>query len=166
MDKTIVEQIAREHRAVAAGRDDREHPDSHDARVDEARALDLLWQEIGRQCADFCASYNDAFGAQRIRSEVHADTVVVRSLPDQQDTLVFRRHVASDAHRGTIEAHRYHYPAHPVDLPVGLTPAGGDALALTYRDQQITPEDLVLQLLVTFTEELARAQRRDGSRRP
>jgi hypothetical protein len=161
MDKTKVEQIAREHRDIAARRDDREYPDTATARLEEAQALEQLWHEIEQQCADFCAAYNHAFGALRIRSELHGDTVVVRSLPDQQDTLVFSRILSPGTHRAGIEAHRYHYPAHPVDLPVGLRPTVGRALTLTYRDQHVTPEDLVLELLSTFTDELARAQRRE-----
>src|SRR5688572_28485677 len=116
MDKTKVKQIAREHREIAAGREDREHPDAATARLEEAQALEQLWHEIERQCADFCTAYNEAFEAPRISSELHGDTVVVRSLTDQQDTFVFRRTLASDTHPGTIEAHRYHYPAPPVDL--------------------------------------------------
>jgi hypothetical protein len=161
VDKTKVKHIAREHRDIAAGRDDREHPDAATARLEEAQALEQLWHEIERQCADFCTAYNEAFEALRISSELHGDTVVVRSLPDQQDTLVFRRFLASDTQRGKIEAHRYHYPAQPVDLPVGLKPTVGHALTLAYRDQPVTPEELVLELLSTFTAELARAQRRE-----
>lgn len=159
MDKNKVGQIARDHKELAEGHDLREHPDTDAACREEARALDQLWQQIEHECAEYCAAYNEAFGAVRIRSEVHADTVVVRSQPDQQDTLVFRRTVPSRGHPGSFEAHRYHYPAHPVDLPVGLRPTSG-ALTLTHRDQDVTPGDLVLELLSTYTEQLARAERR------
>jgi hypothetical protein len=160
MDKGKVEQIARDHKELAQESDLREHHNTDTARSEEARALEQLWHQIERECAEYCASYNDAFGAVRIISDVHADTIVVRSQPDQQDTLVFRRTLPSDTHPGSIEAHRYHYPAQPVDLPVGLRQTARDTLTLTHRDQDVTSEDLVLGLLSTFTEELAWAGRR------
>ena len=160
MDRGKVEQIARDHKELALGSDLREHRDTDIARGEEARALEKLWQQVERECAEYCASYNDAFGAVRILSDVHADTVVVRSQPDQQNTVVFRRTLPSDTHPGSVEAHHYHSPAHPVDLPVGLRQTARDTLTLTHRDQDVTPEDLVLELLSTFTEQLARAERR------
>jgi hypothetical protein len=163
MDRSKVEQIARDHKELAQGSDLREHHDTDIARREEARALEKLWQQIERECADYCASYNNAFGAVRILSDVHADTIVVRSQPDQQDTLVFRRTLPSDAHPGRVEAHRYHSPAQPLDLPVSLRQTAPDTLTLTHRDQDVTPEDLVLELLSTFTEQLARAERRRTS---
>jgi hypothetical protein len=160
MDRNKVEQLARNHKQLAQGSDLREHADTDAARNEEARAFEQLWQQIERECAEYCASYNDVFGAVRVHFEAHTDTVVIRSHPDQQDTLVFRRTLQSDAHLGRIEAHRYHYPAHPVDLPVSLRRTAHGALTLTHRDNDVTPEDLVLELLSTFSEQLARADRR------
>src|SRR5215218_6504105 len=91
MDRNKVEQLARDHKRLAEASDLREHPGTDTARGEEARAFDQLWQQIERECAAYCAAYNEAFGGMRIHFEAHADTVVVRSHPDQQDTLVFRR---------------------------------------------------------------------------
>ena len=60
--------------------------------------------------------------------------------------------------------HRYHYPEHPLDLPVGFRQAVGNTLTLTYRDRDVTPADLVLELLSAFCEQIARANR--GSAAP
>ena len=72
---------------------------------------------------------------------------------------MFRRTFPSHGHSGNLEVHRYHYPEQPVDLPVGLKRAPGNTLTITYRDHDVTPADLVLELLTGFTEQLARADR-------
>jgi hypothetical protein len=161
MDRNRVEQLARDHRELAQRRDRREELDTDAARREEAIALDQLLHQIERECTEYCASYNEAFGAPRVRSEPHAETVVVRSQLDQQDTVVFRRTHASHSHSGTIEVHRYHYPEQPVDLPVGLKRVGAGPLTLSYRDRTVTPAALVLEVLSTFTEQIARAESLD-----
>ena len=157
MDATRVGQLAREHKALAARPELRDQPDTEAAR-EEAQALVRLLNQLGLECAEYCAAYNEGFGSIRVRSEAHAETVIVRSQLDQQDTIVFRRTHASHGHSGNLEVHRYHYPEHPVDLPVGLRRSPG-TLTITYRDRDVTPADLVLELLNTFTEQLARAER-------
>jgi hypothetical protein len=160
MDINLVKQMARAHRDVLVERNERGDPDTAAARLEESRALDQLWHGIESQCTDFCAAYNDAFGSPRLRSERHGDTVVIRALPHQRDTLVFSRVPHSDTHPGRIEAHRYHYAAPPLNLPVGIAAIIGGGLTLTFQDEQVTPESLVLKALSTFTEELAGAEHR------
>jgi hypothetical protein len=160
MNKDKVEQVAREHKLLAEPLEPPKHLDTHAAQVDEARALDQLWGQVERESAAYCASYNEAFGASRIWSEVHPNTVVVRAELGQQDTLVFCRTVPTPAHPGRVEAHRYHYPERPVDLAVGLRRTTAGTLTLTYLDQDKTPEDFVLELLSIFGEQLARAEAR------
>jgi hypothetical protein len=55
---------------------------------------------------------------------------------------------------GSLAAHRYHYPGRAADLPVGVRKAPGGALALTHEGQDMSPEDLVLRLLESYTKEL------------
>jgi hypothetical protein len=159
MDATRVGQLAREHKALAGHSDLRDQLDTEAARREEAKALEQLLHQLGLECAEYCAAYNEAFGSTRVRAEAHAETVIVRSQLDQQDTIVFRRTLPSPGHSGTLEVHRYHYPEHPVDVPVGLKRAPGNTLTITYRDHDVTPADLVLDLLTGFTEQLARADR-------
>ena len=165
MDREKVAQIAREQKDIAQGRHLRDAPDTEEARRQETHALERLWEQVVRESTEYCACYNDAYGIQRIRTEAHADTVVIRSLLDQEDTLVFRRTLPSSVQAGHVEVHRYQYPTRPVDLPVALkhTPEG---LALTYRGQDIAPADLVLELLSRFTEQLARAEQRSTRQAP
>ena len=162
LDREQVRRIA-EHDKQLAARAGLRHAESDSARDTEARAIEKLWRDIAEECAAYCAAYNAAFGTIRILSEVHADTVVVRSQPDQQDTVVFHRTHATDTHTGNLAVHRYHYPTHPVDLPVGLrrTPAG--AVTLTHLDEEVTPEELVLKVLSAFTEQLALANLNRGT---
>jgi hypothetical protein len=159
MDTAKVEQLARNHKELAHGRDPLDQLDTEAARREETKALERLLHEIERECAEYCASYNEAYGGIRVRSEAHADTVVVRSQLGQQDTIVFRRSLPSHGHAGNLEVHRYHYPEHPVDLPVGVTRAADGTLTLTYRDRSIALADLVLELLSVFSEQIARAER-------
>ena len=159
MDATRVGQLAREHKALAARPELRDELDTEAARREDAKALERLLNQLGMECAEYCAAYNEGFGSTRVRSESHAETVIVRSELGQQDTIVFRRTHASHGDSGNLEVHRYHYPEHPVDLPVGLRRAPGNTLTITYRDQDVTPADLVLELLTAFTEQLARAER-------
>ena len=65
--------------------------------------MNRLFRAVEGECEAYCTSYNDAFGATRVRLEAHGDTVVIRSHFDQQDTLVFHYVVPSDTHPGRIE---------------------------------------------------------------
>jgi hypothetical protein len=91
MDATRVGQLAREHKALAGHSDLRDQLDTEAARREEAKALEQLLHQLGLECAEYCAAYNEAFGSTRVRAEAHAETVIVRSQLDQQDTIVFRR---------------------------------------------------------------------------
>ena len=159
MDASRVEQLARDHKALENRTDLRDQLDTEAARREETKALDEFLHQIAVECEQYCTAYNQVFGTVRVRSEAHAETVVVRSQLDQQDTIVFRRTHPSHDHSGNIEVHRYHYPEQPVDLPVGLKRGAANRLTLTYRDQDLTPADLVLELLSTFSEQIARGNR-------
>jgi hypothetical protein len=162
MNKSRIEQLARDHKDLAEGRRLREQPDTDAARQAEIQALARLWDELERECAAYCDCYNQAFGAARLREERHPDTIVVRSQLQQEDTLVFRRALPSESHRANLEGHRYHYGAHPVDLPIAITHGDSGSLMLTYDGQDISAEELVLQVLGAFSEQLARAERRSA----
>jgi hypothetical protein len=164
MDASRVEQLARDHKALENRFDLRDQLDTEAARREESKALDAFLHQIAVECEQYCAAYNEAFGGIRVRSEAHAETVVVRSALDQQDTIVFRRTHPSHGHAGSLEVHRYHYPEQPVDLPVGLRRAAANRLTLTFRDQDTTPADLVLELLSTFSEQIARGNRAGGTK--
>ena len=158
MDVAKVDQIARQHRALATTGGPGSVLETEIARRHEAEALNRLFRAIEGECEAYCTSYNDAFGASRVRMEAHGDTVVIRSHLDQQDTLVFHYVVPSDTHAGRIEARRYHYREQPVHLPVDVRRMADDGLSLTLRGRDVAATELVLDLLTTFTEHIARAE--------
>ena len=100
MDVAKVDQIARQHRKLATTGGPGAVLETDIARRHEAEALNRLFRAVEGECAAYCTSYNDAFGATRVRFEAHGDTVVIRSDVDQQDTLVFHYVVPSDTHPG------------------------------------------------------------------
>ena len=165
MDVAKVDQIARQHRKLATTGGPGTVLETDIARRHEAEALNRLFRAVEGECAAYCTSYNDAFGATRVRFEAHGDTVVIRSDVDQQDTLVFHYVVPSDTHPGRIEARRYHYGEQPVHLPVDVRRTADDGLSLTLRGRDVTATELVLDLLTTFTEHIARAEWAAGANR-
>jgi hypothetical protein len=162
MDRARVEQIARNHRALAHSRALHDIPDADAADAADGRRLEQLWKELERNAAEYCDVYNEAFGAARIRSEFHGDTIVVRSEADQEHTLVFRRTLPSHGHPANLEAHRYHYTEAPLDLPVGLARTSG-TLNLTHHGEDVTAAELVVELVSAFAEQLALADGDKGS---
>jgi hypothetical protein len=165
MDAAKVDQIARQHRTLATSGGPGAVLETESARRHEAEALRRLFRTVEGECEAYCTSYNDAFGATRVRLEAHSDTLVIRSHLDQQDTLVFHCVVPSDTHAGRIEVHRYHYGEQPVHLPVDVRRTSGDGLSLTLRGRDVAATELVLDLLTTFTEHLARAEWAAGAGR-
>jgi hypothetical protein len=156
MDRARVEQIARNHKALAQSRALRDIPDGDAVDAADGRRLEQLWKGLERDATEYCDVYNRAFGAARIRSEFHGDTIVVRSEADPEHTLVFRRTQPSHGHPASVEAHRYHYTEQPLDLPVGLARTAG-TLNLTHRGEEVTPAELVVELVTAFAEQLALA---------
>ncbi len=160
MDKKKVDEIASRHRQLQVeehGSDDRNAlAAQHD---EEMRKTNELWKQLGEECQEFCSCYNAAMGTQRIYCELHVDTIVIRSQDDPQNTVTLNRTLPGPFHPVTLGAHRYHYPARAADLPVGSSHGPGNVIALTYAGEDVSPEDLILQLLSNFTEELARTVR-------
>jgi uncharacterized glyoxalase superfamily protein PhnB len=165
MDVAKVDQIARRHRELAATGGPGTGLETEIARRREAEALNRLFRAVEGECEAYCTFYNDAFGATRVRWEAHGDTVVIRSHLDQQDTLVFHCVVPSDTHPGRIEARRYHYREEPVHLPVDVRRTADEGLSLTLRGRDVAATELVFDLLTTFTEHIARAERAAGADR-
>ena len=156
MDPAKVAQIARKHKELATS----SGPDAlleEAARQEEAAALNGLFSEIEAECDAYCRSYNDAFGETRVRMEPHGDTIVIRSQLDQ-DTLVFLRVAPSPTKGGRIEARRYHYGQQPVHLPVDVRRTEEGRLMVTLRGRDVAAADLVLDLLTTFSEHIARTE--------
>jgi hypothetical protein len=159
MDRARVEQIARNHRALAQSRALHDIADGAAADAADGRRLEQLWKELERNATEYCDLYNQAFGAVRIRSEFHGDTIVVRSESDQEHTLVLRRTLPAHGHPASVEAHRYHYTEPPLDLPVSLA-RGGGTLQLIHHGEEANPAELVVELVSAFAEELALADSR------
>ena len=158
MDPAKVAQIARKHRALVASPGPGALLEAEAARHEEAEALNGLFSEIETECDAYCLSYNDAFGETRVRTEPHSNTIVIRSQLDQEDTLVFQRVAPSHTHGGRIEARRYHYGEQPVHLPVDVRRTEERRLTLTLRGRDVAAAELVLDLLTTFSEHLARTE--------
>jgi hypothetical protein len=162
MDSTKVAQIARKHRELVTSLGPGAPLEAEAARHEEAEALNGLFSEIETECDAYCRSYNDAFGEARLRMEPHGDTIVIRSQLDQEDTLVFRRVAPSHTQGGRIEAHRYHYREQPVHLPVDVRRTEQRRLMLTLRGRDVAAAELVLDLLTTFSEHIARTEAAAG----
>ena len=158
MDPTKVAQIARKHRELVASPGPGALLEAEAARHEEAEALNGLFKEIETECDAYCRSYNDAFGEARVRTEPHSDTIVIRSQLDQEDTLVFHRVAPSHTQGGRIDARRYHYGEQPVHLPVDVRRTEERRLMLTLRGRDVAAAELVLDLLTTFSEHLARTE--------
>ena len=158
MDVAKVNQIARQHKELATTAGPGTLLQSDVARRQEADLLKRLFREIQHECEAYCTFYNDAFGATRVRSEAHGDTVVIRSHLDQQDTLVFHCVVPSETHAGRIEARRYHYREQPVHLPVDIRRTDDEGVTLTLNRREVTAAEMVLDLLTTFTEHIVRTE--------
>jgi hypothetical protein len=156
MDAAKVGHVARRHKELAANRGPGTLLDTEIARQQEVAALHQLFSEIQHECDSYCASYNDAFGAARVRVDAHGDTVVIRSHSDAEDTLVFHRISPTQTQAGRIEARRYHYGEQPVHLPVDVRRTEDTRLAVTLRGRDVPPAELVFDLLTTFTEHIAR----------
>jgi hypothetical protein len=165
MDVDRVDQIARQHKELATNGGPGTLLETDIARGHEVEALSRLFREIETECGAYCTSYNDAFGAIRVRSEAHGDTVVIRSQLDPQDTLAFHRVLASETQAGRLEAHRYHYRERPVHLPVDVRRTD-KGLTLTLRGRSVAAAELVLDLLTTFTEHIARTEWAGRADRP
>jgi hypothetical protein len=154
MNKDTVSEIARAHRYLEELRlVPQDAAIQTVRRNEEAAHARELWIQLGRECTEYCTYYNAAMGAARIFCEIHDDTIVVRSHLDPQNTVTLSRTPGS-FHEGMLTAHRYHYPGRAADLPVGVRRAPGGALTLTHEGQDMSPEDLVLGLLESYTKEL------------
>ncbi len=157
MDKQKVDEIASRHKRLQQeehGSDSkRALAYQHD---EEMNSTNELWKQLGEECQEYCRCYNTAMETQRIYCERHVDTIVIRSQVDPQNTVTLNRTLPGPSHPVTFGAHRYHYPARAADLPVGLRHGTANAITLTYAGEDISPENLILQLLGGFTEELAR----------
>jgi hypothetical protein len=164
MDVGKVEQVARRHKELAASRGPGAPLESETARRDESEALNQMFRDLETECEAYCRSYNEAFGSARVTLDAHGDTVVIRSHLDQQDTLVFYRVLPSHTHAGRVEARRYHYREQPVHLPVDVRRTDEDRLILTLRGRDVAVPELVLDLLSTFTEHIARTEANAGDR--
>jgi hypothetical protein len=162
MDVAKVGQVARRHKELAANRGPGTLLDTETARQQELSALNQLFSDIQRECDSYCASYNEAFGATRVRVDAHSDTVVIRSHANAEDTLVFHRLSPTQTHAGRIETRRYHYGEQPVHLPVDVRRTEDARLAVTLRGRDVQPAELVFDLLTTFTEHLARTAESHG----
>ena len=158
MDAAKVGEIARKHRELTTSPGPGALLEAEAARHEEAEAMNRLFSQIQAECDAYCRSYNDAFGAIRVRMEPHGDTVVIRSQLDQEDTLVFSRVAASHIKGGRIDARRYHYREQPVHLPVDVRRTDARILTLTLRGRDVTAAELVLDLLTTFSEHIARSE--------
>lgn len=162
MNQDAVKEIARRHQQlerVAAVSDDAE-VELAQRKAEEEEARDL-WGRLGRECQEYCDYYNGAIGEVRVFCELHDDTIVVRSHADSQNTVVLSR-TPGAIHAGTLTGHRYRYPRPAAELPVGLR-VNDHSLTLTYEGQELSPADLVLRLLSSYTEELVtHTVRQDG----
>ena len=158
MDAAKVAAIARKHRELSTSPGPGALLEAEAARQEEAEALNRLFREIEAECDAYCRSYNDAFGETRVRSEPHGETVVIRSQLDQEDTLVFHRIAPGQDKGGRIEARRYHYREQPVHLPVDVRRTEERILMLTLRGRDVAAAELVLDLLTTFSEHIARTE--------
>ena len=161
MDTNKVREVARNHKVLSERR--ATQVSGGDTTGVETRALAEVWERIQQECAQYCEAYNNAFGAERIRAEPHADSVVVRSQLDQQDTVVFHRVSPSGTHHAGLEVHRYHYGQPPISAPVDLRLVDGH-MRLTYQERDVAPETLVFDTLNTFAEQLALAESEAASR--
>jgi hypothetical protein len=153
MNRDTVSEIARAHKQLEnhlASDDTAIETVRRNAEAEEARKL---WIQLGRECTEYCDYYNAAMGAARIFCEIHDDTIVVRSHLNPQNTVTLSR-TPGAFHERMLAAHRYHYPARAADLPVGVRRGASGALTLTLEGQELSPEDLVLKLLETYTKEL------------
>jgi hypothetical protein len=158
MDVARVDRIARRHKELATTGGQGTLDEANVARHHEAEGLNRLFREIQAECEAYCRSYNDAFGATRVRWESHSDTVVIRSQLDPEDTLVFLLVLPTDTKAGRIEARRYHYREQPVQLPVDVRRTDDEDVTLTLHGRNEAPADMVLDLLTTFTEHIARTE--------
>ena len=158
MDPATVAQIARKHRQLVESPGPGALLDAEAARHEEAEALNSLFSEIESECDAYCRSYNDAFGDIRVRMEPHSDTIVIRSQLDPEDTLVFHRVAPTHSKGGRMEARRYHYREQPVHLPVDVRRTEERRLRLTLRGRDVAAAELVLDLLTTFSEHIARTE--------
>jgi hypothetical protein len=154
MNRDAVSAIARRHKELrrAGAAPDEAELERARQKAEEEQARDL-WIRLGRECQEYCDYYNAEIGTTRLFCEVHDDAIVVRSPVDQQNTVALSR-TPGAFHAGTLIAHHYRYPSRASDLTVGLRPGSDDRLTLTYEDQDMSPEDLVLNLLNGYTEEL------------
>jgi hypothetical protein len=154
MNKDRVSDIARAHKHLEKLRLVPQDAAIQTVRRNEEMAhARELWNELGRECTEYCAYYNAAMGAARIFCEIHDDTIVIRSHLDPQNTVTLSR-TPGTFHEGMLAAHRYHYPLRAADLPVGVRKTPRGALVLTHEGQDMSPEDFVLRLLESYTKEL------------
>jgi hypothetical protein len=154
MNKDTVDEIARAHKQLEELRLVPQDTASETVRRNaEAEAAKELWILLGKECTEYCSYYNGAMGAPRIFCEIHDDTIVVRSHQDPQNTVTLSR-TPGPFHEGMLAAHRYHYPSRAADLPVGVRRMAGGVLSLTYKSEDMRPEDLILRLLEDYTKEL------------
>ena len=156
MNRDAVSDIARRHKELERPGAVSDDVDIERARrkAEEEQARDL-WIRLGRECKEYCNYYNAEIGTTRLFCEVHDDTIVVRSPVDQQNTVALSR-TLGDFHAGTLIAHHYRYPSRASDFTIGLRLVNDGGLTLTYEGRDMSPEDLVLKLLNSYTEELVR----------
>jgi hypothetical protein len=153
MDESRVAAIAARHRALQSAAHTEGILDDRAAAERLRQQIDACWQQLGEECAAFCEAYNRSFGSDRLSCQRHADTIVVRSVNDSQETVTLSRTSLTHPHGGRLSAHRYSPHAAPVDLSIEGH-VDGNSFTLTNAGQPITPEETALILLERFTEEL------------
>ncbi len=155
MDPSRVAAIAARHRALEAAAHVHSTLDDAEAAAHLRQQIDLCWRQLEDECAAFCDAYNRAFGTDRLYCQPHADTIVVRSADDPQETVTITRTSPANPHGGHISAHRYSPHAAPVDLAIEGHVENA-IVTLTCEGRPVTATDAVLSLLERFAEELAR----------
>jgi hypothetical protein len=157
MDRSRVAAIAGRHRAIEAATNARQQATDVDLAERLRHRVEDVWQQLGDECSAFCDTYNQSFGSVRLYCQRHADTVVVRSADDPQETVTLTRTSLANPHGSHIAAHRYSSHAAPLDLALEGH-VDHDTFLLTAGQRPVTPTDAVLLLLERFTDELATGQ--------
>jgi hypothetical protein len=153
MDASKVAALAARHRVLQAAAHLRQPMSDAESTERLRQQVDAYWQQLGIECSAFCDAYNNAFGSDRLYTQVHADTIVVRAAEDPQETITFSRTSLTNPHGGHISAHRYSSRAAPADLAIDGH-VDGYNFVLTAEGQPTTVEQAALRLLERFTEEL------------
>ena len=153
MDVSRVAAIAARHRALQAAARARQQVVDGDSTERLRQQVDSCWRQLGDECDAFCNAYNGAFDSARLYCQRHADTIVVRSADDPQETVTFTRTSLTNPHGGHISAHRYSSHASPVDLAIEGH-VEEHTFVLTAEGRPVVPAEAALLLLERFTEDL------------